>query len=62
MYIAIRIFNKVYGDMTRFTKLLLAVLTAVLLIGCAGARTFHEYARAGDTTIVAAAYKQRFSA
>lgn len=48
--------------MTRFTKLLLAVLTAVLLIGCAGARTFHEYARAGDTTIVAAAYKQRFSA
>ena len=46
--------------MTRFTKLLLALLTAVLLIGCAGTKTFHEYARAGDTIIVAAGYKKDF--
>ena len=46
--------------MNRLTKLLLALLTAVLLIGCAGTRTFHEYARAGDTIIVAAGYKKDF--
>ena len=46
--------------MTRFTKLLLALLTAVLLFGCAGTKTFSEYARAGDTIIVAAGYKKDF--
>jgi len=38
----------------------LALLTAVFLIGCAGTKTFHEYARAGDTIIVAAGYKKDF--
>jgi len=44
-----------------FVKILAAVLTLVALGGCVGARTFHEYARAGDTVALAAGWKQHFA-
>lgn len=43
------------------SKAILLALTLVFLGGCMGARTFHEYARAGDTVAVAAGWKQKFS-
>lgn len=42
-------------------KLLSTVLTVLVLGGCVGARTFHEYARAGDTVALAAGWKQHFA-
>lgn len=43
-----------------FTKLLSILFSALLLIGCAGTKTFHELARPGDTIAVAAGYKMHF--
>ena len=46
--------------MTRFTTSLLILFSAVLLIGCAGTKTFHELAQPGDTTAVAAGWNHHF--
>lgn len=43
------------------TNVFLFIVTIGFLSGCMGARTFHEYARAGDTVAVAAGWKQKFS-
>ena len=43
-----------------FTKSLLTLFSALLLIGCAGTRTFHELAMPGDTVAVAAGYRHHF--
>jgi len=40
---------------------LLFILAMGILSGCIGAKTFHEYARAGDTVALAAGWKQNFS-
>lgn len=42
-------------------KILTTVLTVLALGGCVGVRTFHEYARAGDTVALAAGWMQHFS-
>ena len=42
--------------MSNFTKSLLTLFSALLLIGCAGTKTFHELARPGDTIAVAAGW------
>lgn len=39
----------------------LCLALLLTLTGCAGTRTFHEYARAGDTVAVAAGWKQSFT-
>ena len=39
-------------------SLLLVVFLGVIIAGCTGGRTFHDYARAGDTVAVAAGYAQ----
>ncbi len=43
------------------SRILLAVLGVLLIAGCSGVRTFHEYARAGDTVAVAAGWRENFS-
>lgn len=42
------------------TKVFLFLLALGVLSGCAGTRTFHEAARAGDTVALAAGWKQDF--
>ena len=42
-------------------KLLVVVLSAVLLAACAGTRTFHDAARAGDSVSVAAGWMKTFT-
>ncbi len=39
----------------------LGVLAMVIIAGCSGTRTFHEYARAGDTVAIGAGWKENFS-
>ena len=42
-------------------KILQVLLPIMLVAGCSGTRTFHEYARAGDTVAIAAGWKEGFS-
>ncbi len=44
-----------------FLKVLVPAVLALSVIGCAGTRTFNEYARAGDTVAVPVGWKQNFS-
>ncbi|MFN2310416.1 MAG: hypothetical protein ABR553_12055, partial [Gammaproteobacteria bacterium] len=39
---------------------LLCLCGALFMAGCAGTKTFHDYARAGDTVAVAAGWKHYF--
>ncbi|NOX08500.1 MAG: hypothetical protein GXP22_03255 [Gammaproteobacteria bacterium] len=45
----------------QFKNLFKILLIAVVLTGCAGQKTFHEFARAGDTIALAAGWQQKFS-
>ncbi len=47
--------------MKKSRGVLLLAIFLLGLTGCAGTRTFHEYARAGDTVALAAGWKQQFS-
>lgn len=46
--------------MSTFTKSLLTLFSALLLIGCAGTQTFNKTAMPGDTVAVAAGYRHHF--
>jgi hypothetical protein len=53
--------NGVSAMLKLHTKILIVVVYLLMLGGCVGARTFHEYARAGDTVAVAAGRVNDFS-
>jgi len=42
------------------TNFMISMLSILVVQGCAGTRTFHDVARAGDTVAVAAGWKQTF--
>jgi len=48
------------NTMSTFTRTLLTLFSALLLISCAGTKTFHELAMPGDTVAVAAGYRHHF--
>lgn len=45
---------------TKLINLLILFLFGILASGCSGVRTFHEYARAGDTVALAAGWMHNF--
>lgn len=48
-------------DVSVRALLILIAVAASGLMGCAGTKTFHEVARAGDTVALAAGWKQKFT-
>jgi hypothetical protein len=42
-------------------RVLLLFMSSLIVIGCAGTRSFNEYARAGDTVAIPTGWKQHFS-
>jgi hypothetical protein len=42
-------------------KTLAVIILSLSIIGCAGTRTFNDYARAGDSVAIAAGYKKTFA-
>ena len=45
----------------KLKNVLQVLLPILFVVGCSGTRTFHDYARAGDTVAVAAGWKENFS-
>ena len=47
--------------MSAYTKSMLLVVLALVTVGCAGTKTFHEVARAGDTVAIPAGWQHHFT-
>ena len=46
---------------TYYLKTLIVIVSAVILTACTGDKTFNDYARAGDTVILACGWKSNFN-